>query len=170
MLLLQMALAASGRGTETHQATMLSEAATEYWEGVRWNSPGKCTKYISDLEVRVTLTQLLSDPTVRLTAATVLQAQLGDEPRGESGRPAIVLVRLEVIDLEKNRYETVNYMQHWHGTGQAWRVDTDLSPLGLDRVWVIAPVAPAEPALPAGAPAPEASPPVTAAPAPDAPQ
>ncbi|MSP57014.1 MAG: hypothetical protein EXR69_15640 [Myxococcales bacterium] len=164
MLLLHWALAAGGRGTETHQATLLSEAATEYWEGVRWNAPSKCAKYISDLEVRVALTQLLSDPTVRLTAATVLQALLGDEVKGDDGRNAVVLVRLEVIDLAKNRYETMNHSQHWHDVGQGWRVDTDRSPLGLDRAWVVGSAAAPAAAPPAEVPSATVDPAPVAAP------
>ena len=139
MLLVGLALA-SGHGSEARQARSLSDAATLYWEGVRWNDAGKASPFLIDLEARVRLTQILDDAKARLTGATVIQVALGVEPKGDAPRPALVLVRLELIDVARNRYETLDYAQHWEEVGYSWLIDSELSPLGTDRPWVIEPV------------------------------
>ncbi len=147
------------RGTEAHQASTLGDDATEYWEGVRWADGDKCAKYIENVDLRVALLNFLSDPKVRLTDATIVQAELGPTPKGDDPRPAVVLVRLEVVDLDRNRYETATYAQHWHEIGQEWFVDIALSPLGTDRPWVIEPApAAATPPAPPSTGTPPASP------------
>lgn len=167
--LVSFALAA-GHGSEARQARTLGENAETYWEGVRWSDPGKAAAFLPDLASRVALTTMLEDGGAKLTGTMIVQVELGVEPKGDEPRPAVVLVRLEIIDVARNRYETVNYVQHWREVGYSWLVDTTLSPLGADRPWVIglpaAPAAPAAalpaPAVPAAAvpavPAPEASP------------
>jgi len=155
MLLALLSFAfASGHGSEARQARSLGENAETYWEGVRWSDPGKAAAFLPDLASRVALTTLLEDGGAKLTGAMIVQVELGVEPKGTEPRPAVVLVRLEVIDVARNRYETVNYAQHWNEVGYGWLVDTTLSPLGTDRPWVIgAAGAPAAPAVAVPAPA-----------------
>lgn len=162
MVLPLVALAfAAGHGSEARQARTLGENAETYWEGVRWSDPGKASAYLPDLASRVALTTMLEDGGAKLTGTMIMQVELGVEPKGTEPRPAVVLVRLEIIDVARNRYETVNYVQHWREVGFGWLVDTTLSPLGEDRPWVIG-----EPAAPApAAPAP-AAPPAAPTPAP----
>ncbi len=150
LLALSVALA-GGHGTESRQARALGESATTYWEGVRWADAGKASPFLADIEQRVLLTQMLDTGSAKLTGVTVIQAELGADPKDGAPRPAVVLVRLEVIDMTLNRYSTVDYVQHWQEVGFNWLVDSALSPLGADRPWTVgAPVkagpAPAEPA------------------------
>lgn len=167
LALVSLALAA-GHGTEAHQARTLGENAETYWEGVRWSDPGKAAAFLPDLASRVALTTMLEDGGAKLTGTMIMQVELGVEPKGSEPRPAVVLVRLEIIDVARNRYETVNYVQHWREVGYSWVVDTTLSPLGADRPWVIGPPAAAPatvpPTAPTAAPAGE-SPPAVAPPA-----
>ncbi len=132
----------AGHGSEARQARDLGDAATKYWEGVRWNDPGKSTPYLADLEARVALTQLINDPQVRLTDATVVQVELGVETKGDPVRPAVVLIRLEIVDQARNRYETLNYVQHWSEIGRAWVINSAKSPLAADRPWTTGAAAP----------------------------
>ncbi len=150
--LLSLAFAA-GHGSEGRQAKTLGENAETYWEGVRWSDPGKAGAFLPDLASRVALTTMLEDGGAKLTGTMIVQVELGVAPKDAEPRPAVVLVRLEIIDVARNRYETVNYVQHWREVGFGWVVDTTLSPLGTDRPWVIGPPpAPAPPAAPAPAP------------------
>lgn len=136
-LLISLAFGFGGHGSESRQAKALGEAASTYWEGVRWGDAGKASPFLTDLEARVLLTEMLDDGKAKLTGVTVIQVELGAQPKDATPRPAVVLVRLEVIDVTRNRYETVDYIQHWHSAGYSWVIDGVLSPLGTDRPWVV---------------------------------
>jgi hypothetical protein len=47
------------------------------------------------------------------------------------------MIRLEIIDVSKNRYDTLTYVQHWQASGSGWLIDEAQSPLGTDRPWVL---------------------------------
>lgn len=130
---------ADAKGHDARDARLLGDAASTYWEGVRWGDPNKAGAYLPALTSRAALTGMLTDPHVRLTDATVLQVELGTAPSKDAPRPAVAVIRLETIDMDRNRYETLTYVQHWLGSGSAWHVDEAQSPLGVDRPWVLAP-------------------------------
>lgn len=132
-------LAFAGGRHDARDARLLGDAASTYWEGVRWGDANKAGAYLPGLDTRVALTTMLADPHVRLTDATVLQVELGADPGKDAARTAAVVVRLETIDVQKNRYETLTYVQHWEGHGAVWQVDAAQSPLGVDRPWVLPP-------------------------------
>lgn len=127
----------NGHGSEARQAKTLGDAASDYWEGVRWNDSNKAGKYLPEITTRLSLTQMLAEPGVHLTDATVIQVELGTTPKDKGPRPAVAMIRLEIIDVAKNRYDTLTYVQHWQAAGSGWQVDEAQSPLGTDRPWVL---------------------------------
>ena len=127
----------NGHGSEARQAKTLGDAASDYWEGVRWNDSNKAGKYLPEMTTRLSLTQMLAEPGVHLTDATVIQVELGTTPKDKGPRPAVAMIRLEIIDVAKNRYDTLTYVQHWKAAGSGWQVDEAQSPLGTDRPWVL---------------------------------
>ena len=126
-----------GHGSEARQAKTLGDAATEYWEGIRWNDSGKAGKYLPGMTTRLALTEMLAEPGVHLTDASVIQVELGTAPADKSPRPAVAMIRLEIIDVSKNRSDTLTYVQHWQASGSGWLIDEAQSPLGTDRPWVL---------------------------------
>ena len=127
----------NSHGSEARQAKTLGDAASDYWEGVRWNDSNKAGKYLPEMTTRLSLTQMLAEPGVHLTDATVIQVELGTTPKDKGPRPAVAMIRLEIIDVAKNRYDTLTYVQHWRAAGSGWQVDEAQSPLGTDRPWVL---------------------------------
>ena len=127
----------NSHGSEARQAKTLGDAASDYWEGVRWNDSNKAGKYLPEMTTRLSLTQMLAEPGVHLTDATVIQVELGTTPKDKGPRPAVAMIRLEIVDVAKNRYDTLTYVQHWQAAGSGWQVDEAQSPLGTDRPWVL---------------------------------
>lgn len=117
----------------------LAEAASAYWEAVRWNNPQAASTFLDTPEARLGLLKLVDAHTVRLSDAEVRQVDVGPEitdPASLRRREGVALVRVEAYAAAGTRLVQDTIEQHWaQSAAGAWFVDTAKSPVTEDRLW-----------------------------------
>ena len=116
----------------------LNEAASAYWDALRWGNVGDAGRYIADADQRLGFLKTHAEGLgFRITEKTVLEVDVSPalpEPL-ENGilRQGRVIVRIEGYTVPDSRLESKVLAQKWDRLATGWYLDVERSePLWID--------------------------------------
>jgi hypothetical protein len=115
----------------------LNEAASAYWDALRWGNAGDAGRYIADANQRLSFLKAhVSGLGFRITDKTVLEVNVSPalpEPL-ENGalRQGRVVVRIEGYTVPDSRLESKVLAQKWDRLANGWYLDVEQS----EPLWI----------------------------------
>ncbi|MFT5680687.1 MAG: hypothetical protein ACI8RZ_001593 [Myxococcota bacterium] len=115
---------------DDQEKKQLSEAAQEYWDGVRWEVDDQSAMFINEDDRALFRSRVDEQRDLeRLVEATVLQVTLDPAleitTQNETWRTAIVLTKVEGYTLPAQIVRTEEVSQTWFRTPSGWFLEWD---------------------------------------------
>ena len=139
LALLTAALTTSACGADKRAAmkqntefVALTEAASAYWDALRWNNIGEAGRFIADAEERLEFLKSHGDGAgVRISEKSLLEVDVSDllDAPDEDGatRYGRVVIQVKGYTAVESKLESHVIAQRWHRLEKGWFLDAGQS-------------------------------------------